>query len=522
LKHHIVDLTCNAVGPDETKYDFCIIGAGAAGLFLATQLAARGMRTLVLEAGPKLGVSAKDIGFAPNFLSDYYPGAIEGRSFGLGGSTSRWGGLLIPHSSFDLRPKTTDPYGSTWKRILEIVSAQGRKVLDTLGYPFPVEFETFSANVLGTRHQLLSKAGFGVQSSIFLPFAKKNLVQLLKSKVTNKHPIQIYVNAVAKDWELDFSPNYPSRLCAVTAVCNKGNRHRISAGRFILAAGALETARILLEIQSQHAAKLTLSKQIGMFLGDHLSIAIAEVAKDSQKIANKIFAPRFQSVWMRSFRFLDQEITESDPRAFAHFVFDNQNPGFLLAKKFLGGVQARKFPKLSLSEILSGLTGLTKLATDRYLKSRLYIPSVTTARFQLDIEQNPTKENRISLGSEKDSYQRPLVNINWRIGEMEIHRIRSLATKLIKRWNAIGDGIPQLVPNELSENSQKPHDAYHPVGVCRMGDDAESVVDHDLKVRGVDNLWCVTTGVFPTAGTANPTFSMLCLGLDLVERLLVD
>ncbi len=479
------------------------------------------MRVAVFEAGPTVGVSAKDVGFIPDFLADYYPGAIEGRSFGLGGSTSRWGGLIIPHSSFDLRSENTSPHHTTWKRIVDVVSARRGKVLNTLGYPFPVKFEAFSSKALGTRHQLLTKAGFGVQASIFLPFAKKNLVQLLKSKVANDHPIQIYVNAVAKDWEIDCKPDCPSKLNAVTAVSKHGNRHRICAGRFILAAGALETARVLLEIQAQHASRLKLSKQIGMFLGDHLSIAIAEVAKDSQKIANQIFAPRFQSVWMRSFRFLDQGLSQNDPRAFAHFVFDNQNPGFLLAKKCLGGVQARKFPKLSFSEVLLGVSGLTKLVTDRYLRSRLYIPSFTTARFQLDIEQNPSAENRISLGSEKDSYSRSLAKINWRISDMEIHRIRSVADRFITRWNEIGNRIPKLVPTELSENSQKPHDAYHPVGVCRMGDDAEAVVDLDLKVRGVDNLWCVTTGVFPTAGTANPTFSMLCLGQDLIERMTV-
>jgi choline dehydrogenase-like flavoprotein len=45
------------------------------------------------------------------------------------------------------------------------------------------------------------------------------------------------------------------------------------------------------------------------------------------------------------------------------------------------------------------------------------------------------------------------------------------------------------------------------------------VVDFDLKVHGVDNLWVLSTGVLPSAGTANPTFSMLCLGNRLAEQL---
>src|SRR5690606_7832593 len=59
--------------------------------------------------------------------------------------------------------------------------------------------------------------------------------------------------------------------------------------------------------------------------------------------------------------------------------------------------------------------------------------------------------------------------------------------------------------------------AYHIAGTCRMGIDAESVLDPQLRVRGVEGLRVIDTSIMPTLISGNTNAPAMALAMRAAE-----
>ena len=126
------------------------------------------------------------------------------------------------------------------------------------------------------------------------------------------------------------------------------------------------------------------------------------------------------------------------------------------------------------------------------------------------LELEASSSNRITLdGSSLDRWGRPSVALqaNW--------TPRDIAT----REQALRTQARLTEP--LGRTPTPPALRwFHPAGTCAMGHSPDTgVVDANLSVFGVHNLSVAGAAVFPTAGTTNPTLTIVALSLRLGDYL---
>jgi choline dehydrogenase-like flavoprotein len=502
--------------------DFCIVGAGAIGCYIAKVLSDRGAKVVLLEAGNRLTQSGKQIGFEAVNFGDRYGGLYEGRWFGLGGSTAHWGGALVPHSNFDLLAGHED--FETWTHVTSTVDECRLEVLRNLGYHAQSGFQVPSVLSAGVK-TLLSEHGLVTEAALYLPFRRKNFKSLVRGRMAHGK-VKLVLNAVATHWSITRTET-GNAIRAVRCRTPSGCETTIEANRFIVAAGAIESTRILLELARECKGERTLDSslsktELGGGLGDHLSLPIGEITGTAASKLIKLFRPCFENSWMKSFRFLvPEQMEETGTRFFIHFIFNTETPGLHLAKAVLRDLQRSRIPRLKISELTAGASELFYLGMERFYRRRLYISEKTNVLVQLDCEQRRSQENLIALSSAEDIYGRQKINLNWRITPEDSKTFSHISQGVLQRIRKCLPEIKPLSDERIKDDSLvKPYDAYHPVGTCRMGTDPTSVIDFEFAVKSFRNLFTVSTAVLPTAGTANPTFSTLCLAHRLCQQLM--
>jgi choline dehydrogenase-like flavoprotein len=506
------------------RVDVCIVGCGAGGSVLAKELAERGWRVVVLEAGDWLSTDddlrQDELRMLGRFDWDdrrWLAGDEElelghrrdGR--GVGGGTIHFGGVALRLWPQDFERRSRDGVGEDWPISYADLEPFYHQVEHELalsgpehmpwgphphGYPQPPHkltardlvvargmdqlgigwTENALAILTGTHEGRSPCMNYGycqwgcksrAKSSMHVTYAAKAMLA----------GAEIRPRARAVQLEVD------DRTGDIAGVVYSmdGATHRQVADVYVLSAFCIENPRLLLHsaTSSYPDGLANSSGTVGRYLLAH--IADGHLARFDQPIHQWSTAPG---------TLLSQH----------HY---GTQPG----RDFAGGwswMTSCLFPAefaTALARAGQGWWG------ERLVKELEAYPHYTV--LGTEGESLPSADNRVELSDDIDEYgvPRPRVTFNFGGNESamraEMHRV---GTEILQAAGATGV--------EISQGND------HTMGGCRMGTDPRtSVVDPDLRTWDHPNLFIGDASVFVTPGGAQPSQTIMALALRLASHL---
>ncbi len=534
--------------------DVCVVGAGPAGIALATELDRSGLRVCLLESG------GLDLDRQPDGLNelvdadqqgdaDRVLGAPNGtRRRQFGGTSNMWqvrlrkmstGARYLPLGELDFEERDWVPH-SGWPFRRDELEPYYRRAHPVCGLgPYEHDPAAWSGErsaplPLDERHVITSIEHFG-QGDVFNRHHREEL---------DRSPnVRVVLHATATQLVQD---SESSAIQHLDVACFGGNRITVRAGSYVLASGAIETARLLLlsdrttpgGIGNQHDL-------VGRFFMDHLWVSCGRLVPNDRTLFNRMGMYDLRTVRGSTIR---AKLVLSDALKREHRLV---NSAVELLPKPQSEIYAaiRSLRDLTRSvrnrqrptEVVAKLRSMVPAA--KYIlgtgvrlaiNQRRIPPSVDAGwsdlpnnhrRFEsleaiLQIELTPDPDNRVTLTDELDELGQRRARVDWRLTELDVRSAKRSRQLFADEFARSGVGSLELPDPEAPLEILSPVGIYHQVGTTRMHADAtKGVVDPDCRVHGVPNLFVAGGAAFPTGGYANCTLTIVALALRLADHL---
>jgi choline dehydrogenase-like flavoprotein len=524
----IHDLRARDDAPLTAKCAVCIIGGGIAGLISASRLSTSGRRVVVLESGDQKPLRQFDAFNLVEQTVETYQHAVDGRVRALGGTSNTWGGRIIPLTHHDMMPR--DYLGlSGWpidRADLDGFTPDIERLfrLDQTSYEeLPASPSRLDDNTLSGSHQDMI-----ARWPKWPTFRRRNVALLLRHTVAIKRNPEIWLNATVFDLLFD---GVAGRLTGVTAKSVNGKRLTVTADWFILAAGTLETTRLLLQLDelTDHRA-FAGCDALGRYFNDHLQIEVGRVKPIDSKRTNLVFGPHIGGTTWRSLHLEttvgaqrgDQAASgyvtirpELSPRSIYHY-----------ARNLGKSVQARRFPELvPKAEIAKDLGSLAPALYWRVRHKQVHFSPSIDLFVDARIEQVPNSLSRLTLSKQRDELGAPMLGMDWRKTDSDKHTLRSVLLRARRFWRSTflhaTSPIAWSINPDQDDLVEQTMDTRHPAGTARMGTDPRrSVVNPRLACHAVPNVLVASAAVFPSSGSANPTLTIMQMAFRAAESVM--
>lgn len=488
--------------------DVIIVGAGACGSLLASDLSAAGLKVTVLDAGPRFARAdlpnaeangAKIIWTQPRVFSGKHSVAPK-TGIGIGGGTLAWLGVVPRFHPRDFRTHSTEGVGSDWpigyddlrfhyaqvERELGVAGECGPFAPEPYALPMPPHRMNWAAQLLARGARQLgatpfappiainsvpydgraaccycgwcaSGCGSGAKATaheVWLARAEQRGARVIADAFVHR------VNFIGK------------RVTGVNYLVRNAVEHELNAPLVVLATHAVETPRLLL-LSATRECPHGLANSSGLVGRNFMSHPTGQV-----------------------FGTFDEPVN----------AYKGMQMGHVMVQDYYAPTRERDFARgyILLSYMMTPVTyaNLSGSFFGTEFKDFLF-NYPRTAAWWAHAESLPDKNNTVTLDPDvKDNRGIPVARLTYTWGENDLKCAAAARDKAVEMLHASGARKVRVGLNY----------GAHAMGTCRMGTDPRaSVVNSFCQSHDIPNLFICDTSVFVTGTGLNPTLTALAI-----------
>ena len=493
--------------------DICIVGAGAAGITLARDLSGGNRRIAVLESG--------NFDFDPD-TQKLYAGEVVGVAYTpldrdrlryLGGSTNHWDGSCRPFDALDLADWPIGP------QVLEPYYRRAHDICQLGPYTFdPQDWSTPEARPL----QL--GPGTELKNGLFQYSPPTRFGTVYRNDLAAAEGVTVYLNANVVQIDTNEAG---SNVTGLELACLNGKRFHARAKYYILAAGGIEIARLMLNADRVQKAGLGNGFDlVGRYFMDHADVpGAATILADAAR---------------PELRFYDHHVVRGHIIEGYFCATDEvrskeQLPPFAIGIRPAGADEDIGVGNITLPP------ALRKLMSDRVANAftynlprwlnRLEAPATWvyermwrepgTFITVYSCGPDPDPQSRVSLTDTVDALGMRESRLNWRLPSDFERKMQRAHELLGQELGRTGLGRLRIESSTTTgfDPLQNLGEGHHHMGTTRMHEDPhQGVVDADCRVHGISNLFVAGSAVFPSYACDDPTLTIVALALRLSDH----
>lgn len=518
----------------EYQSEVCVIGAGAAGITAARRLLQAGHEVLLLESGGTDYEAESSALNAGESIGQAYYDLEHSRLRFFGGTSAIWGGRVAELDPIDFERRDWVPH-SGWPFGLDVVRPYYDEVWRSLSLTSTHE----GLQNIGARLRLPDFGADAIRMGIWRFDPQFDRFAFGACTDLRNHPrCTVLTHATATEILTD---DECARVNAIVVKSARGKTAKVRARAFLLAAGGIETPRLLLASRARMPTGIgNANDLVGRFFMEHPHARGGKVIGGQRwRLLNALGRSHIIGGQRLAALLTAAESIQSQ--------LGMLNTSLTVAPR--QPTNASQFIGMRAYNKIKHDLPPTRIGRALWKHSKRIATSVQmivdplrpwlldrAGRIELALlvraEQAPNPESRILLSNTLDSLGMPRVILDWRLSEIDKHSVRQLVALTARDFERLSLGKIEAEPwlDDASQPwrtdkliSAHPIGGYHHMGTTRMAStERRGVTDQWGRVFGTHNLYVAGSSLFPTSGWANPTLTLLAIALRTADHLSVQ